>query len=284
MLVENTLLHTEIYGDKSLPTVVLLHGLMGSGRTWHQLVDSLAGQYRVVVVDILGFGDSPKPRANYHLEDHLKALSYTIDHYGLNQVHMLVGFSLGSVLSIYLVRRKLIKPDRVLLVAPPIYATKGEMKRRIKRSPTPAVFRRGPVASAMQRVRRRSPAIARRIAKLTHPAVPAIVVDDASKPTYQSYFRTRRHVLEKETVIKKLPHVKRIAILVGSHDQYADIAHLAKLIQNKGDITILHGYGHSLPFIANDDILAAIAKLSAAADISRLQGFKSVDKTKRADV
>lgn len=258
------LLNTQIIGDADKPTIVLLHGLMGSWRTWYAVIEALQGRYRIVAVDLLGFGNSPKPRSSsYKLKDHVAALKATLQNYDAASPHMVVGFSLGSVLANYLVRERGIKTSRLLLISPPIYANKGEMGRRIKRSPTPAIFRNGPVAELAHHVRRRSAYITRMVARMTHPNVPAIIVDDLRQVPYYAYIRTRKRVLEKETVINRLPRIKYLSVLVGSHDMYADISHLANLAKLAGGtIRVLDGIGHSVPFTSPQAVVEVIDTLS----------------------
>lgn len=43
------------------PTVVLLHGIPGQGRSWERVQAGLDGRFDVVVPDLLGFGDSERP-------------------------------------------------------------------------------------------------------------------------------------------------------------------------------------------------------------------------------
>lgn len=58
------LLHAEVGGDASGPSVVLLHGLMGSAESWHELVPLLGSQgFRVVALDLPGHGLSPRDPA-----------------------------------------------------------------------------------------------------------------------------------------------------------------------------------------------------------------------------
>lgn len=58
------LLHAEVRGDASEPSVVLLHGLMGSAESWHELVPLLGSQgFRVVALDLPGHGLSPRDPA-----------------------------------------------------------------------------------------------------------------------------------------------------------------------------------------------------------------------------
>lgn len=44
--------------------LLLIHGLPSAVWDWHYLWESLAQRYRVLVCDLLSFGDSAKPRAH----------------------------------------------------------------------------------------------------------------------------------------------------------------------------------------------------------------------------
>ncbi|HEX7443224.1 MAG TPA: alpha/beta fold hydrolase, partial [Acidimicrobiales bacterium] len=47
-------------GDQS---ILLIHGMAGSSRTWRDVLPALAERYQVVAPDLLGHGESDKPRA-----------------------------------------------------------------------------------------------------------------------------------------------------------------------------------------------------------------------------
>jgi len=66
---------TEIFyreaGDRSRPTVLLLHGFPSSSHMFRELIPELAGHYHVIAPDLPGFGQSVmKPRGDF---------SYTFD-------------------------------------------------------------------------------------------------------------------------------------------------------------------------------------------------------------
>lgn len=54
-------------GDPTAPALVLLHGLAGSNLYWGAAYDELAADSFLVVPDLLGFGSSPRPQADYGL-------------------------------------------------------------------------------------------------------------------------------------------------------------------------------------------------------------------------
>jgi pimeloyl-ACP methyl ester carboxylesterase len=52
------------------PVLVLLHGMAGSSATWRHAMPLLARDFTVVAPDMLGHGESAKPRADYSLGAH----------------------------------------------------------------------------------------------------------------------------------------------------------------------------------------------------------------------
>lgn len=85
-----TALHHEVTGTGD--TVLLLHGLGLDLRMWDDQVPALSARYRVVRVDLLGFGRSPAIAGPYSHGEQLAAL---LDHLGIAQAH-LVGLSMGG--------------------------------------------------------------------------------------------------------------------------------------------------------------------------------------------
>ena len=58
--IEPLSLYYDEYGDKSNKTIVFLHGFGENHHTWRFLVPALATKYHLVMLDLKGFGDSPK--------------------------------------------------------------------------------------------------------------------------------------------------------------------------------------------------------------------------------
>jgi pimeloyl-ACP methyl ester carboxylesterase len=66
--------HVEIHGHRvayriggSGPAIVLIHGMARSSSTWRHVMPTLAERFTVVAPDLLGHGESEKPRADYSL-------------------------------------------------------------------------------------------------------------------------------------------------------------------------------------------------------------------------
>ncbi len=77
------------------PPLVLLHGVLCSGNSWHELVDDLAQDFTVIAPDLFGHGQSAKHQGDYSLGAHAGALRDLIDHLGIGST-TLVGHSLGG--------------------------------------------------------------------------------------------------------------------------------------------------------------------------------------------
>lgn len=55
--------------------VLMLHGIPGSAYSWHTVGQRLSEQYRVIIPDLVGFGESEKPAHEFYMEEHAHALA-----------------------------------------------------------------------------------------------------------------------------------------------------------------------------------------------------------------
>jgi pimeloyl-ACP methyl ester carboxylesterase len=76
-------------------TLLLLHGMAGSSQTWRAVVPQLSKRYRVIAPDLLGHGESAKPRSDYSLGAFAVSLRDLLDELGITRVTV-VGQSLGG--------------------------------------------------------------------------------------------------------------------------------------------------------------------------------------------
>jgi cis-3-alkyl-4-acyloxetan-2-one decarboxylase len=115
-------LHVASYGERSKPTIVLLHGIAASGKFWDRLTSLLISQYHCVTIDLLGFGESPKPQwADYDIDQHVRSIHRTIRSLHISGRYILAGHSLGSLLATNYARRYPGKVGSLLLLSPPVY-------------------------------------------------------------------------------------------------------------------------------------------------------------------
>ena len=108
--------------------VILVHGIASSSVTFRRLNPMLVDRHRVIMIDLLGFGESiAPPEATFTLDEHVASLAATIDTLGLRAPFILVGHSLGSLIS---ARYAAMRPQRVarlVLISPPVYLAPAEL-------------------------------------------------------------------------------------------------------------------------------------------------------------
>ncbi|MGY4712029.1 alpha/beta fold hydrolase [Mycolicibacterium sp. CBM1] len=75
--------------------ILLLHGMAGSSQTWRSVIGPLSRKYRVIAPDLLGHGNSAKPRSDYSLGAFAVWLRDLLDELGVAQATV-VGHSLGG--------------------------------------------------------------------------------------------------------------------------------------------------------------------------------------------
>jgi pimeloyl-ACP methyl ester carboxylesterase len=82
-------------GDPGLPVLLLVHGITSSSATWDSVIPALAEHAHVIAPDLLGHGESDKPRADYSLGALASGLRDLLERLGHDRVSV-VGHSLGG--------------------------------------------------------------------------------------------------------------------------------------------------------------------------------------------
>ena len=90
------------YGDKNNETLLFLHGFGENRKTWRFLIPSLSKNYHLIMIDLKGFGDSPKRDDEfYSVYDQAHFVKQFIEEKKLKDV-TLVGRSFGGGVSLVL--------------------------------------------------------------------------------------------------------------------------------------------------------------------------------------
>jgi len=82
------------------PPIVLLHGLWGGLNEWEPIIDPLAENHRVIVMDFIGFHNSDKPDVHYHNALLAQFLAGFIEALELRDV-ILMGHAMGANTATY---------------------------------------------------------------------------------------------------------------------------------------------------------------------------------------
>ena len=128
------MLHHKIHGSGE--PIILLHGYLSSSHYWNQLVDELAKEYRVITIDLLGFGKSPKPRRNtYTLDEHAQAVHETINVVLDHTAHFsVVAHSMGGLVASKL---SLLEPQRttkLILCNMPVFTSDTQARHTFEQT------------------------------------------------------------------------------------------------------------------------------------------------------
>lgn len=88
-------LHVHIDGDDGAPPVLLLHGILGSARTWDWMMPRLVGDHRVLRLDFRGHGGSDRAPGRYRMVDYVSDAAAVCDQV-VGAPCVIVGHSLGG--------------------------------------------------------------------------------------------------------------------------------------------------------------------------------------------
>jgi len=76
-------------------TLVFLHGFLGESSAWLPIIAELKTEYRCIALDLLGFGDSSKPKLKYTIWHQVEFLQEFLAAIALENIY-LVGHSYGG--------------------------------------------------------------------------------------------------------------------------------------------------------------------------------------------
>ncbi|MCG7586905.1 2-succinyl-6-hydroxy-2,4-cyclohexadiene-1-carboxylate synthase [Photobacterium sp. OFAV2-7] len=97
-------LYSETYGCRSgngteRPVLVFLHGLLGSGQDWRQVVNTLSASYDCLTIDLPGHGHSQLLMPS-DFEQVNRQILQTLSHRNVRS-YVLIGYSMGARLAMY---------------------------------------------------------------------------------------------------------------------------------------------------------------------------------------
>ena len=111
--------HRVVYrvaGDPGLPVVLLIHGVTGTSATWEPVMPALAEHAHVIAPDLLGHGESDKPRADYSLGAFASGLRDLLECLGHDRA-TIVGHSLGGGVAMQFTYQHFEYSERLVLVS-----------------------------------------------------------------------------------------------------------------------------------------------------------------------
>jgi pimeloyl-ACP methyl ester carboxylesterase len=116
---------TEYHAPKRYKvTLIMLHGIGSSAKMWEPVARHLPDDIRIIAIDLLGFGASPKPSWKaYSTKTQADSIVTTLFGLKVRGPVVVVGHSLGALVAVEFARRYPIMTKSLVLVSPPFYDT-----------------------------------------------------------------------------------------------------------------------------------------------------------------
>jgi len=142
--LEGVNVHYRDSGNRNGPALLLIHGTLGDAADWDGWVKELESTYRVIRLDLPGFGLSGDiPNGNYSVGRSLNTVDVLMDHLNL-ETFAVAGISYGGIVAF---RYAATRRDRVTAMVlvnsagiqagkPAVSATKAREKAKTKAAPT----------------------------------------------------------------------------------------------------------------------------------------------------
>lgn len=103
--------------NKKRTPLLLLHGLGGSIESWTNNIEFLSTKFRIIALDLPGFGLSDKPKISYSINFYVGFLEKFIKRIKLNHLFV-IGSSLGGHIAIEFTIRNRKNVDKLILISP----------------------------------------------------------------------------------------------------------------------------------------------------------------------
>jgi pimeloyl-ACP methyl ester carboxylesterase len=256
-----TQLACTVEGDSGRAVVLFISGFVGSRRSWDKNFHSLARTFKLVLIDTLGFGESPKPNICYTVEDHVRAIHDTLAALGVGRTHV-VGHSMGCLLALAYANHYPAHVGRLALLALPYFESEEQARNTIRNGST---FNRWlamdtPLAKAACTFMCMLRPVLQAIAPYLVRHVPHVVAKDALDHNWQSYSHTMRNVIFRGDSHRWLREFKGQVLLVhGSHDKTAPLTHVEPLAHSANVKLLRLDADHGLIFSHSELIAASLA-------------------------
>lgn len=116
-VIDNVLTNYEVFGKEGGKTILILHGWGQSSQEWVGVASKLPKNYRVILLDLPGFGSSSNPTRPFDTYDYSKFVKQFTKKIATTHFQ-LIGHSLGGKIGILIASDKNIRVERLFLIAP----------------------------------------------------------------------------------------------------------------------------------------------------------------------
>lgn len=232
-------------------TVLFLHGIGNSGAAWQEVIDKLPADIRIISIDLLGFGESPRPRnATYNANTQARAVIATLLRAGISGRLIVVGHSLGALVAVEVAKRYPLLVKSLILCSPPFYLGEDNVD---------TLKRERRLRKLYQRIQEHP----EQFVKISALAVKYKLVGNAFSVTaddVDSYMDTlQSSILNQTALYDAIKLNKRTTIIHGRFDNYVIKANLKYVTdRNKHAVLRVIPAGHEIRLLYVDAIVKEI--------------------------
>lgn len=244
-------LYAQVHGAEGSEPALFIPGFVGSHEVWDKHFRSLSDRSWLLLIDVLGFGRSPKPELAYTVEDHLTAIRNTLRELNVGRVH-LVGYSMGSLLAATYACHYPESVASLTLLATPWFQSEQEARETIKNH---SLFNRWlaldtPLAHFVCSLMCHLRPLLMPLMPLLVRNVPAVVAKEGLRHTWTSYSRTLQNVIFRAETQQWVQSVRQpVLMLHGKNDRTSPIENVRQGIVGLPQIRLVeYDADHSLIF------------------------------------
>ncbi len=132
MQLDTHTIHEQVSMSPSKTQLVLVHGLGVSGDYYHPFAEQMVHLYDIHIIDLPGFGKTPKPRSTLTIEELAQVLIDYIEEKQLKDV-VIVGQSMGCQIIAHAVAAQPALFRRMILLAPTVNKDERHVLRQTYR-------------------------------------------------------------------------------------------------------------------------------------------------------
>ncbi len=266
------------------PALVLIHGLTGSSTTWREVMPDLAERFTVIAPDLLGHGQSAKPRGDYSLGAFASGIRDLLVALGIDRATV-IGHSLGGGVALQLAYQFPERCERLVLVSSGGLGKEVHIMLRAVSLPgselvlpfvlAPQIHQvLGSVGGFFSRLGIR-PTVSRAELWRSYTGL----TEDLGR---RAFVHTVRSVIDvsgqRVSALDRLYLAQEVPTLIvwGDQDRLIPVAHAHathELIPGSV-LRIIEGVGHSVPYEAPAEFLEAVAGFIDSTDPARPDGHR----------
>ncbi len=96
--------------------LLCLHGWGSGSTTFKSISKHFSKKYRVICIDLPGFGQSQTPPDNWRVQDYADFVKKFLYKIGIKDIYTIIAHSFGGRVAIKLISNQLLRPDKVIFI------------------------------------------------------------------------------------------------------------------------------------------------------------------------